>query len=206
MYSRGYREVADKIYKLYMKEYSPESSRWGDKNNFFLHHVDTIDKIFPDALFIHIVRDGRDVACSYRDLKNMKGKYAPRLPAIVGDVAHRWVDNLKAIEDSLNRIDYRRSFIIRYEDLVNDPEQTLCDLCLFIKETFCDWIFAEMMAFSERNKKEKLEPDITMKWKGLTKRPITNSRVGRWKKELTKDEQELFSFIARDKLIKYGYK
>lgn len=197
----SYKEIISHIYQLYIKQHQPNKTRWGDKNNFFLHHIDTIDKLFPDALFIHLVRDGRDVACSYRDLKNIKGKYAPRLPFVIGDIAHRWKDNLEIIHKSLGDIDYRRSIILRYEDLVSNPESNLKMICDFIDEPFS----LEMLKFSEYNKSKKLEPDEMMKWKEFTKEPLTCSRVNRWKKELTNEEQELFSFIARKTLVRYGY-
>lgn len=205
LYSSSYKEAASRIYRLFMKQYQSNKNRWGDKNNFFLHHIDTIDELFPDALFIHLVRDGRDVACSYRDLKNMKGEYAPRLPFVVGDIAHRWKDNLEVIHRSLGDIDYRRSMILRYEDLVSNPSESLKNICDFLDESFSPIEEESMLSFFVRNEKEKLEPDETMGWKKLTKKPLTDSRVGRWRKELTEEEQKLFSFIAGKTLLRYGY-
>jgi hypothetical protein len=202
---KTYTQVASAIYNHYLRKFQPGSTRWGDKNNFFLRHIDTINEIFPEALFIHIVRDGRDVACSYRDMTKMKGKYVPRLPIIIGDIAYRWINNLKTIEDSLNCIDYRRSLIVRYEDLTSNSDKILGMICEFIDEPCGQEEIIAMHSFYGINKEQKLEPDVTMAWKKLTKKPLTTERIGRWKTELTEDEQKLFSFVARDKLIRYGY-
>ena len=42
-------------------------TRWADKTPLYAGHLDYLNTLFPDALFINIVRDGRDVARSHRD-------------------------------------------------------------------------------------------------------------------------------------------
>ncbi|NRB40050.1 MAG: sulfotransferase [Pseudomonadales bacterium] len=37
---------------------------WGDKDPAYTTDIDILNKLFPDAKYIHIVRDGRDVALS----------------------------------------------------------------------------------------------------------------------------------------------
>jgi len=203
--SKDYRDISDRVYKTYSEQYKPTATRWGDKNNFFLHYIESIDSLFPEAVFIHIVRNGRDVACSYRELRDMEGRYAPRLPDLIGDIGYRWSNNLSTIEDSLRRIDYRRSLVVRYEDLVLDTFHTLNSVCSFLGEPFDDKIFSEMSLFYQKNIDMKLEPDETMPWKALTKNPITVSKIDRWRKELTKDEISLFESVAKEQLIHYGY-
>src|SRR4051794_37604907 len=42
--------------------------RWGDKTPHYVHHVDALVELWPDARFVVLVRDGRDVAVSVRPL------------------------------------------------------------------------------------------------------------------------------------------
>lgn len=196
----NYQAIGSQIYHYYLKRHG-NKRRWGDKNNFFLNHIDRLDALFPGAMFVHIVRDGRDVACSYRDLSQTTGLYAPILPSSVCEAALHWNQNLGRIRKSLAQVDSKRTLTIRYEDLVQSPQATLQDICAFLGEAFDD----RMLSFAELNKREFLEPDVFMGWKALTKQPLTTARSGRWKREMFQEDQLLFEFIARDALIAYKY-
>lgn len=90
----------------------------GDKTPWNTFHLRKIASNFPNALFVHIVRDGREVAASYEkslgELMNLT----------VTDGAKRW-------RDSLTKVDSMRGFLgdrlieLKYEDLVRDPDATL---------------------------------------------------------------------------------
>ena len=41
-------------------------SRWAEKTPLNVRHLGWIYRHFPNARFIHVIRDGRDVACSLR--------------------------------------------------------------------------------------------------------------------------------------------
>jgi hypothetical protein len=196
----NYSVIASQIYQSYLKRHG-NKRRWGDKNNFYLNHIGKLNALFPRALFLHIVRDGRDVACSYRDLAHTKGLYAPILPSSVCQAALHWNRNIGRIRKSLAQIDSKRTLTIRYEDLVNNPQVTLQDVCTFLGEDFDD----RMLSFAEINKSENLEPDIFMSWKALTKQPLTTARAGRWKREMFQEDQFLFEYITRNTLVAYEY-
>lgn len=196
----SYGAAADQIYRFYLEKQGLKI-RWGDKNNYYLNHIEKLVTLFPEAQFLHIVRDGRDVACSYRDLAQETGRYAPTLPSGICEAALHWTKNVNRIEKSFARIDSRGSFTIRYEDLVNDPEATLKRVCDFLGEDFDD----SMLTFDELNKSENLEPEIYMSWKALTRHPLTTARVGRWQREMFLEDQFLFGLVANRTLRAYGY-
>src|ERR1051326_8315559 len=70
----NYAQLSSLIYYSYGVNKKKYASAFGDKNNYYLNHIDEILKIYPNAYFIHLIRDGRDVACSYMDLKNLNTK------------------------------------------------------------------------------------------------------------------------------------
>lgn len=195
-----YSAAAEEIYRFYLEKQGPKS-RWGDKNNYYLNHIDKLAMLFPEAQFLHIVRDGRDVACSYRDLSQATGRYAPTLPSGICEAAIHWTNNIGRIEKSLAHIGSQRSFTIRYEDLVSEPEATLTRVCAFLDEDFDEG----MLAFDELNKSENLEPEIYMSWKALTRHPLTAARVGRWQREMFQEDQLLFELVANKTLRTYDY-
>ena len=40
-------------------------ARWGDKTPLYMQHLDVLERLFPDARYIHLIRDGRDAALSF---------------------------------------------------------------------------------------------------------------------------------------------
>ena len=57
-------EAARCFYRLYAARF--EKHRWGDKTPQYLLYMPAIEQLLPEASFIHIIRDGRDVAQSLR--------------------------------------------------------------------------------------------------------------------------------------------
>ena len=200
---RSYSEVVSTVYEFFASEFQPGANRWGDKNNFYLNHVGDLDRLFPKALFIHIVRDGRDVCCSYRDLQHAdtKSPYAPKLPVKPEDVAREWTQNLSAIGDGLSKLDSRRVHELRYEDLLNAPESELGRVCEFIGEPYSD----TMLDYAERNRRDGLEPTDFLAWKRLTLEPPDTQRAGRFRRELDPESIARFNAIAAETLARFRY-
>ena len=55
-------EAVRSFYRLYAERHG--KLRWGDKTPLYCLHLDTIQAVLPEARFLHIVRDSRDVALS----------------------------------------------------------------------------------------------------------------------------------------------
>lgn len=200
---KNYSELSSCVYKYFGTCFNAGFKIWGDKNNWYLDHIDKIKDIFPNAFFIHIVRDGRDVACSYKELykKRLKEKYAPNLPNKINDIARQWSRNLDTIQKSLRKIKRSKLVEVRYEDLVESPEVTLKQLCKKLKVRFDPAMFKH----HELNKKIHLVPKQYMGWKEDTYKKVNTTSVGRYKKELTVKERETFERIAEKQLRNYGY-
>jgi len=94
---------------------------WGDKSPSYIRHVPLIKKLFPEAKIIHIIRDVRDYCLS---INKAWGKNMLR-------AAQRWADDVtKAKKDAENfKEDY---FELRYEDLLEAPNDQLKKLCSFL--------------------------------------------------------------------------
>ena len=196
---QNYSELVACVYLAYASEYKPTARFWGDKNNFHMVHVNDIAEMFPQCRFVHIVRDVRDIACSYRELATLESSspYRPNLPSNVESIAEQWNDNIEAVGKSFETIAANRRCFVRYEDLVINPEATLSKLCEFLAVPFSE----EMLDFHRRN----LEPDHTMDWKELTKKPVSKNQVGRFRKLLSPLEIEYFQKHCRQTLESYGY-
>ena len=200
---KNYSELSSCVYKYFGTCFDAGFKIWGDKNNWYLDHIDKIKDIFPNVFFIHIVRDGRDVACSYKELykKRLKVKYAPNLPNKVGEIAKQWSRNLNTIQNSLKKVKRSKFVEVKYEDLVESPEISLKQLCKKLGIKFD----SNMLNFYKLNKKKNLVPKQYMGWKENTYNKLNSTSVGRYNKELTVKERETFERIAEKQLRKYGY-
>lgn len=199
----SYSQVVSSVYQFYGRSVGKIFHRWGDKNNFYLHHILTIYTMYPSAKFIHIVRDGRDVACSYQALgkSRIESKYAPNLPVNIHEIAQEWVQNLQIIRNSFKQLPPEQVFEIRYEDLVSNTEQELRRLCNFLGEPYD----AAMELYYVMNQQNSQEPIEFLQWKAKTVEKPTDSEVGKYKRDLTPAEIDEFERIAKDILKRYKY-
>jgi hypothetical protein len=94
---------------------------WGDKSPSYVAKVEELNRHFPTARFIHIVRDCRDQALSSY---SVWGKDILR-------AAQRWTDDVRSGLDQGVALGARFRWV-RYEDLVEDAPVVLNDLCEFL--------------------------------------------------------------------------
>ena len=98
--------------------------RWGDKSPPYTWKAKRIQRALPEAHFIHLIRDGRDVAMSLSEVS-----WGP------GDVqaaATKWVEELSRARHRARRLAAGTYMELRYEDLVADPEPLLRRIADFV--------------------------------------------------------------------------
>jgi hypothetical protein len=194
--------LVDGVYREYMKTMGKVKRRWGDKSgSYTIGGLDSIRRSLSHAFILHIVRDGRDVACSYRSLQGIEGKYAPRLPTGPLEIAYAWKKNVNRIGQFLGGWPQAQQAEVRYEDLVTSPVSTLKTLCAMLGEAYDP----SMLDFHRQNAELALEPKLYLGWKQKTLEKITDSRVGRWQAELSETDVRLFEALAGDLLRHYNY-
>jgi sulfotransferase family protein len=119
----GYGEAIACVYRAYARREGKE--RWGDKTPHYVFFLRELSSLFPDMRVIHLLRDGRDVACSHLDLRRRGQAWvAGSAPA----AAAWWRASVRAAARAAPELGQR--FVeIRYEDLVSRPEETVERLC-----------------------------------------------------------------------------
>lgn len=114
--------------------------------------LDAILRIWPDARFIHIVRDPRAVALS---AKAFEWGYAVYFGSA------RWA----ALMDEWDRVtadlEPDRVMEIRFEDLVTDHERVLSDVCRFLGHEYTD----DMLSYAEETDYERPIPGKADEWR-----------------------------------------
>lgn len=191
-------EFIDRFFDLYARVSGKQ--RWAEKSPRNVQVLDYVFRSFPRARFIHVIRDGRDVACSLRTFPRhevVEGELVPletRNPLEPG--IERWVSDITAA------LPYRtdhRYLEIRYEDVVADTRKTMQKVLEFVGEPWDEGVLrhSEFDTASRDVTRFPQNPEAT--------RPVTDESIGRWRQDFTPEEQERFKELAGDLLTKLGY-
>lgn len=200
----SYAKLNSLVYQFYASTHdSSKFTFWGDKNSLWIEKLDKIAFHYPNAFYIHIVRDGRDVACSYKSLnkKQFTSSYAPKLPNDVKSISKTWTKNIIAIDGFFNtNVDLENKITVRYEDLLRYPKKVLDKI---LKKLNLD-IEDEQVEFYAKPKTD-IEPNAFFEWKEKLQQPLDTNNIGKFKTELTDNDKNVFVVGAKFVLKKYGY-
>jgi hypothetical protein len=199
--------VADGIrafYELYAARFG--KSRWGDKTPLYCMHTQSIEALLPEAHFVHIIRDGRDVALSLRPMWFSPGRDIETLAAY-------WRQSVTTGRQHGARC--RHYMEVRYDRLVENSRETLAEVCAFLDLEFDDrmlryYEFAPGRLREQQGRFRKDGSVVVTQEQRLdqqyrTTQPPDRSRVSTWKQEMPRDEQRQFDAIAGDVLEELGF-
>lgn len=102
---------------------------WGEKTPWYLLEIPLLHRLFPEARFIHIQRDGRDVALSVMPLRwGPNNAYS---------CARWWQHHIRAWLQA-KPILGSNALDVCYEELIYDPELHLRRICEFLNVSYED--------------------------------------------------------------------
>ncbi|PYS81345.1 MAG: hypothetical protein DMF70_09375 [Acidobacteria bacterium] len=194
-------------FRAFYRQYAARfgKSRWGDKTPLYCRNLQTIREVLPEARFVHIIRDGRDVAQSLRKMWFSPGESIEVQAAYWRDCV------LAARQAGAGHADYLE---IRYESLIHHPESTLRQVCTLIELDFARVMLNYYLRAPERLKehKERALPDgaaLTqqqrLRQQERTTEPPDPACVFAWKSAMSQDERERFGCVAGELLLDLGY-
>jgi hypothetical protein len=200
---KDYGELCLGVYRFFAFQRNRNVKIIGDKNNYYIHHLDDLKKIWASSKFILIIRDGRDVACSYMALNELKSEspYKPKLPKDIRQIAFEWVNNNSNVISFFNTLSEDRYTIVKYEDLMSDPSDVLSKVCLFLNVAFDP----KMLDYYLDNLTSLEEPEATLDWKRKTLEKPDVSGIGKYKLGLSNEEVNIFNKMAADLLSQFNY-
>lgn len=199
---KSYSDVCANIYIKFQEVRGLKKVKiWGDKNNPYGKYLSELNYLYPSARFIHIVRDGRAVFNSYKELdEKEEHEYKPVLSREAHLVAQQWCEYVTMVDSQLKSIAPERHVTVRYEDIVTNFDKTIRDLCDFLGVEYEQ----SMRYFDKYNREQELEP-TEYSWKKNTLLPIQLDKPDLWRKSLSKHQCYVFQQIAAGPLINYGY-
>jgi hypothetical protein len=166
--------------------------RWAECTPEHLLHLERIKETIPDALVIHIIRDGRDVALSAAQLDYVRRMWWDRSPKFMASGLYwEWVVKKGRKDGRKLGPDYTE---VRFEQLITDPRTTLAKLSGFIDQ--------------ELNYDQILKIGI-----GSVSEPNTSFKddkggfnpLGRWQKKYTPENLSAFEAAVGTTLEELGY-
>ena len=155
-----------------------------------VHQYRDLENAGLKPYYIYLLRDGRDVACSFKK-------------AIVGEkhvyhIAKQWkADQGKSLEVEQN-IPSNRFIKIKYRDLITDPEPILNEICSYLNVPFNQ----NMLNYFDAEESIKTARSGKM-WQNLSQ-PIMAGNYNKYLKELTQEEIKIFEIVAGAMLEKLG--
>jgi hypothetical protein len=164
--------------------------RWGEKTPRNAFWIDEIRALVPDAQFIHIVRDGRDMAIDISD--------SVLLPYSVYSGANVWQRYVLAIRESAARLPASAYFEIRYEDLCASPEKTLRGLCDFLGADFHPAMLAP-------NRTKSAQSWSNHPLHAKTAEPISTRYCEMYKSRLPQNDVMALEALIGESLKLFGY-
>jgi Sulfotransferase family len=204
----GAKAAIRAFYELYAE--SQGKSRWGDKTPDYLRSIRRIGRTLPEARFVHLVRDGRDVALSRRRWRERAGAKEKSVEAWASQW-RRWIETARK-----QSADVEHYVEVRYEDLVAETEPTLRRICEFIELDFQPG----MLDYHERASERLGELDRSLpaeEGKGerpaehrqakhaLTAAPPQEEKLQAWRNEMSPEDRRAFKAEAGELLGDFGY-
>ena len=168
--------------------------RWGDKTPMYMRHLDLLERLFPAAQYVHLIRDGRDAALSF--LRMPEGTYTRTWahPDTAREFACLWRTEVAAARELGRRLGPARYHEARYEELVSEPEAVVGSICAFagipFEPAMLDYTGAVDVA-AKPHQQRLLQP------------PTPGVRD--WRAQMDAEDVRRFEAVAGDLLAELGY-
>jgi hypothetical protein len=186
----SFPDVIDAVFMAYAD--SRGKRRWGDKTPAYVRSIPLLARLFPDSRFVHVIRDGRDVALSYLSV--------PWGPSDIWLAARRWKHDVSAGRRDGARLPTSRYLEVRYEDVIRDPRDALERIC-----RVADLPFDEGMLEYHRDGSERLaSPEAHKAYHASASKPPT-AGLRDWRTQMSEDALTAFESVAGGLLGELGY-
>lgn len=161
---------------------------WGDKHPHYSDCLPFLRALYPDAPYVYLVRDPRDSACSIAVMNGWS--FRKSLQA--------WKGFTEKYEPFLFGADAPRSLLVKYEDLVQDPDRTCGEIFA--------WLGVGRAAEVEDHLSRLQNADAhhpELSWS--RRRDFARTSVARWRRQTTEAEARYAEKLVGHLIEKYGY-
>jgi hypothetical protein len=164
---------------------------WANVDIATLDGMELVNGWFAEARFLHIIRDGRDVALSHQTM--------PYGAGTIAECARAWVSRTTTNAKMGRILGPSRYMTVRFEDLLLDTPATLERICAFLQVPYDE----RMLRYDEMVE-EKIPASRRWLWPAIA-RPPQQSKVGQWHRRMTRSQRIVFEGIANQTLKDWEY-
>ncbi len=173
------RDFCDAAFEPYL---DPNASFLAERTAVHVRHLGLIAEVYPDAHFIHIVRDGRDVARSLTA--------QPWSDATIASAADEWKDSIRAAREAGLPPDRYRE--VRYETLIERPREVISELYGWLGLAVTDAILERAL----------VEAEVQKNVDGYGQPGVA---TGKWQRAFTPSDLADFEQVAGELLAELDY-
>lgn len=185
-------EAIAAVFEVYAADRGKE--RWGDKTPLYMQYVPLLERLFPTARFLQLVRDGRDAALSFLGMPEGIVTRTWAHPRSAAGFACQWRLEVEEARGLGRRVGPDRYLEVRYESLVAEPERELRAICSFAEIPY----EADMLRHTE-------SADAAAKpHQQSLKRPLTPG-LRDWRAQMESADVTAFEDVAGGLLADLGY-
>ncbi len=193
------------FFRLYAEKIDKPEAHWGDKTPGYVKNMREIQTYLPEARFIHLIRDGRDVALSV--LKQDWG------PQSIEAAAEKW--RSRVLRGRAQR-PYLGFYIeVKFEDLVLHTERELRRICEFVELDFDPAMLGYHETAEQRlREKARALPRAHGEAQSAEKRLASHAKtfeppnpdlIGTWRTKMPEADRASYEALAGDLLAELGY-
>lgn len=164
----------------------------GDKDTEYVRYLPHLKLLFPQAFFIHIKRDPRDVI-----LSRLKTEWGGKRSLAFHVAEYQYY--IKEVIHLGPQLFEGRYLELRYEDLLEDPEKELNKLLRVLNLKF----ESDMLEFHTSS--DRIVAQDELKWKQNLDKPILKNNTGKWKRELSLSKAALVQHQIEDFFLSNNY-
>jgi Sulfotransferase family len=185
----GYPGIVDAFYAAYAAHRG--KTRWGDKDPGNILRINDLNRWFPDARIVHIIRDGRGACLSHLDQAFGHDDLLA--------CAEAWREEVWWVRQIGDILGPSRYCEVKYEDLVAAPERELRRLCRFLDLEFAP----EMLAY-HTNIDQSIPSEKRHIWP-LIDQPPRKENADKWRDQMSRGTRICFEKRAGSLLRELGY-
>lgn len=157
---------------------------WGNKTPQHTENIVTLLELFPDACFLIVTRDVRDVCLSWRKKWGKDMIWC----------AAKWAERMANGKENTDNLSQNRYLYMKFEDLISDTEETCVRICKFL-----DMPFSSRMLEHHKYTQKIVDGKINYG------QPIKKGNFNKWKAELPIRTVKRIEEIACQTLKMLGY-
>ena len=193
---RPYASFVSDIFELYGRRRGKRLV--GDKSPGYVRSIPTLHGLWPEARFVHLIRDGRDVALSavsWKKADRVLGDFRTWPSDPWTTAALWWERSVRLGREAASALPPEVYLEVRYESVVAEPESACRQICAFLSLPYDPG----MLRFHAG----RTTPDPALSSKRQWLPPTSGLRD--WRSEMSAEALQQFEAAAGDLLAELGY-